>query len=89
VDVTNNGRRAGMDVVQRYVRQPYASVEPPVRRLRDFQKIRLEPGQLRTVTFRLPGARLRFMGCNKRMVVERGELPLQVRGLTARLVVES
>ncbi|MDB4881224.1 MAG: beta-glucosidase, partial [Gemmatimonadetes bacterium] len=54
VAVRNAGTRAGDEVVQLYVRQLTASVSPPVRRLRDFQRITLGPGEGRTVTFRLP-----------------------------------
>jgi beta-glucosidase len=88
VDVVNSGAREGMEVVQLYVRQMYASVDPPMRRLRDFRKIGLAPGERRTITFRLPVSRLAFVGRDNRMTVDAGEFQVQVGGLTARLVVE-
>jgi beta-glucosidase len=87
VAVRNTGPRTGMEVVQLYVRQTYASVDPPMHRLRDFQKITLAPGEIRTVTFRLPIDRLAFVGRDDRMGVEPGEFEVQVGGLTARLDV--
>ena len=51
--VTNTGRRAGHEIVQVYVRDVVASVSPPVKRLRGFERIFLEPGESRRVTFTL------------------------------------
>jgi beta-glucosidase len=87
VAVRNAGLRTGAEVVQLYVRQLYASVDPPMHRLRDFQKITLAPGEVRTVTFRLPIDRLAFVGRDDRMGVEPGVFEVQVGGLTARLDV--
>ncbi|HEY2064400.1 MAG TPA: glycoside hydrolase family 3 N-terminal domain-containing protein, partial [Gemmatimonadaceae bacterium] len=88
VDVTNTGTRAGKEVVQLYVRDLYASVDPPVRRLRDFEKIALAAGERRTVTFRLPIQRLAFVGIDNRPVVEPGDFDVMIGGLTDRLVVK-
>jgi len=88
VAVRNAGARAGDEVVQLYVRQLTASVSPPVRRLRDFRRITLAPGEGRTVTFRVPIARLAFVGRDNRMRVEPGEFQVQVGGQVARLEVQ-
>lgn len=53
VDVTNVGGRAGKEVVQLYVADRESSVFRPVRELKGFEKIALEPGETKTVTFRL------------------------------------
>src|SRR5207248_2883024 len=87
VTVTNTGDRPGKDVVQLYVRDLVASIDPPMRRLRDFQKVALAPGERRTVTFRLPVQRLAFVGRDDRWIVEPGEFDVIVGGLTARLTV--
>lgn len=87
VDVSNTGARAGKEVVQLYVRDRYASVNPPVRRLRDFDKIALAPGERRTITFRLPAQRLAFIGVHNRPVVEPGDFDVMIGGLTGHLVV--
>lgn len=57
VTVENRGRRAGSDVVQVYVRALNARYEAPRLRLADFRKVRLESGESRELTFRLPAER--------------------------------
>ena len=47
VDVQNTGQRAGDDVVQLYLHDPVASMTQPVRRLRGFQRVTLQPGERR------------------------------------------
>ena len=53
VDVTNTGDRAGKTAVQLYVRDPKSTVRRPVRELRDFAKVALQPGETKTVSFTL------------------------------------
>ena len=53
VDVANTGLRAGRASVQLYVRAPRSAVRRPVRELRDFAKVSLEPGETKTVRFTL------------------------------------
>ena len=88
VAVTNTGARAGMEVVQVYSRQVYASISPPMRRLRDFEKVALTPGERRVVTFRIPVARLGFVGRDNRMGVEPGEFELHVGGRVVTFTVD-
>jgi len=87
VTVANTGARAGKEVVQLYVRDLYASVEPSMQRLRDFRKVALNAGERRTVTFRLPVRRLAFVGRDDKLVVEPGDFDVMVGGLTQRLTV--
>jgi beta-glucosidase len=87
VTVTNTGTLGGQVVVQVYVRDVVASVDPPVRRLRAFTKIYLAPGEARIVKTKLPISRLAFVGRDNRWVVEPGEFSVMVGGLTARLIV--
>ena len=58
VDITNSGRRAGDEVAQLYVHQEKSSVKVPVKELRGFQRISLQPGETKTVTFTLPASKL-------------------------------
>ncbi|MFE9017172.1 glycoside hydrolase family 3 C-terminal domain-containing protein [Streptomyces sp. NPDC007808] len=58
VTVANTGARAGSELVQLYVRALDARYEAPRRRLADFRKVRLEPGESRELTFRMPAERL-------------------------------
>ena len=58
--VTNTGDRAGDEVVQLYVRRPEARLTRPVLELKGFLRVRLEPGQARTIAFELPAAQVGF-----------------------------
>jgi beta-glucosidase len=87
VTVANTGARAGKEVVQLYARDLVASIDPPNRRLRGYQKIDLAAGERRTVTFRLPIRDLAFIGRDNRPVVEPGEFDVMIGGQTARLTV--
>jgi beta-glucosidase len=78
VDVTNTGAVAGDEVVQLYVRDEEASVARPVRELRGFRRLRLDPGECRTVAFRLSIEQLSYVGADLRRVVEPGRVSVHV-----------
>ena len=88
VTVTNTGRRAGKEAVLVYVSDLVASISPPRRRLRRFAKISLEPGQSRTLTFKLRAADLSFIGADNKPVAEPGEFDVKVGGLTQRFTLK-
>ncbi|HJZ82897.1 MAG TPA: glycoside hydrolase family 3 C-terminal domain-containing protein, partial [Pyrinomonadaceae bacterium] len=81
ITVTNSGRRAGKEVVQLYVSDLVASLSPPAKRLKRFAKIYLNPGQSRTLTFRLGPDDLSFIGADNKPVIEPGEFQVSVGGL--------
>jgi beta-glucosidase len=83
VQVTNTGARAGDEVVQLYVRDDVASVTRPVRELRGFERISLEPGQSRTVSFTLHPRDLAFYDQRMRRVVEPGSFTVWVGASSA------
>ena len=60
VDVTNTGDRAGAEVVQLYVSDKKCSVDRPAKELKGFEKIALEPGETKTVTFTINKDALSF-----------------------------
>jgi beta-glucosidase len=60
IDVTNTGKRAGEETVQLYITEPVASVSRSVEELRGFQKVNLQPGQEREVSFRITPEDLKF-----------------------------
>ena len=74
VDVTNTGSRRGDDVAQLYLHDPVASISQPVRRLRGFQRVTLDPGQSTTVTWTLDGNDVGFYDNSGRFVIEPGEI---------------
>jgi beta-glucosidase len=77
--VTNTGDRAGKEVVQLYVGDPEASVARPVRELRGFTKVALEPGAAQQVTFTLGARELSYWSVSRRAwVVEAGTFEIAV-----------
>ena len=84
VTVTNSGRRAGKEVVQVYVSDLVASLAPAGKRLKRFAKLYLEPGQSRTLTFKLHQDDLSFIGPDNKPVVEPGEFEVMIAGLKDR-----
>ncbi|MCR4377873.1 MAG: beta-glucosidase BglX [Rhodospirillales bacterium] len=78
VDVTNTGGRAGREVVQMYVTDPVASMVRPGKMLKGFQKISLEAGETKTVTFTLSRQDLQFHNQNLDLVWEPGRFVIGV-----------
>ena len=74
VEVTNTGSRAGDDVVQLYLHDPVASISQPVRRLRDFARVTLRPGEHRTLSFTLDRDDFGFYDNRGNFVVEPGRI---------------
>ncbi|MCK6620613.1 MAG: beta-glucosidase BglX [Calditrichia bacterium] len=72
VNVTNTGKRPGDEVVQFYIQDEVASVTRPVKQLRGFRRIHLEPGETQTVTFQLTFEDLAFYNQEMQWVVEPG-----------------
>lgn len=59
-DVTNTGDRAGAEVVQLYIGDEQSSLPRPVKELKGFQKVSLNPGQTQTVTFEITSGMLQY-----------------------------
>ncbi len=70
--ITNTSSRAGEEVAQLYVRDRVASSTRPVRELKGFKKIRLDPGQSEQVSFTLTRADLQFVGADLQWIAEPG-----------------
>jgi beta-glucosidase len=83
VTVTNTGERSGRHSVILFTRQHFASITPPVRRLRDFMTISLDAGESKTVTFELPAGALRFAGQDGSWLLEPGLFDVMIEDLTA------
>jgi beta-glucosidase len=88
VTVTNTGKRAGREVAQLYLRDLVASVTPPGKRLKRFAKISLEPGQSRTLTFKLRADDLSFIGADNRSLIEPGDFEVMIGSLTEKFTLE-
>ncbi len=78
VDITNTGNKAGSHSVLLYSSDLVASLVPDGHRLRNFQKVTLQPGETRTVSFQLPASDLAFVGYDGRWTLEEGDFLLTV-----------
>lgn len=76
VDLTNTGKYTGTEVVQLYVRDKVGSVTRPVKELKGFRRVTLQPGETKTVTFDLPVSDLAYWNIDMKKVVEPGEFTL-------------
>ena len=72
--VTNTGDVAGDEVVQLYLHDPVASLSQPVRRLRGFERVKLEPDETRKVTFTINRSDFGFYDNRGDFVVEPGQI---------------
>ena len=82
VDVQNTGDMAGREPVLLYTSDPVASIVPDNKRLRDFQKVGLQPGEKKTLTFKLPAKSMAFVGEDVKWVLEEGEFIIRVGNLS-------
>jgi beta-glucosidase len=79
VQIQNTGERAGTTVAQLYIRDLAASAGPrPVRELKGFQKILLQPGELRDVSFTISGKKLGYYDAKGNWLVEPGKYQLWI-----------
>jgi beta-glucosidase len=78
VDVTNTGKRAGAEVAQMYIHDLVSSVTRPIKELKGFQKVFLQPGETRTITLEITPDSLAFHDINMKYVVEPGEFEIAV-----------
>ncbi len=77
-DVTNTGARVGAEVVQMYIRDLVSSVTRPIKELKGFQKVELQPGETKTVAFDITPESLAFYDVNMKRVVEPGEFEIMI-----------
>ncbi len=81
VDVKNTGAKAGKEIVLLYSSDVIASMTPDGRRLRNFEKIELQPGETKTVSMTLPAKDLAFVNYAGTWTLEEGEFILMVGNL--------
>ena len=88
VDVTNKGKMAGKESVLLFSSDLVASMTPDGRRLRQFDKIALNPGETRTVTLQLPASDLAFVGYDGHWRLEEGDFLLTVGSLSTQVTCD-
>lgn len=77
-EVTNTGGRAGSEVVQMYIRDKVSSATRPVKELKGFRRVYLEPGETRSVNFEITPESLVFYDINMKYTVEPGEFEVMI-----------
>lgn len=80
ITLTNSGAVAGEEVVQLYLKDHVASITRPIKELKGFQKISLNPGEQKTLQFKLTDAELGFFDGTGKFIVEPGTFTLWVGG---------
>ncbi|HET9479237.1 MAG TPA: glycoside hydrolase family 3 C-terminal domain-containing protein, partial [Pyrinomonadaceae bacterium] len=78
VAVTNTGKRPGDEIVQLYIRDLVSSVTRPIKELKDFKRISLQPGETKAVEFVITPDKLWFYDLNMKRVVEPGTFEIMV-----------
>ncbi len=81
VDVTNTGKLKGKEAVLLYLTDMFGTVSRPNKQLKGFDKVELEPGQTKTVTFSIGWDEMSFIGLSNTRIVEPGEFMVTVGGL--------
>ncbi len=88
IDVKNEGKVAGKEVVQLYLSDLYGSVTRPNKQIKGFQKIYLNPGETKTVSFKINKNHLSFIGQENKRIVEPGEFKISIGDKSANFVLE-
>ncbi len=78
VDVKNTGQHSGMETVQLYIRDLISSVTRPVKELKGFAKVRLQPGESQTVALEIKPESLAFYDIDMKYTFEPGEFEIMV-----------
>jgi beta-glucosidase len=78
VDVRNTGAHAGSETVQMYIRDRFSSVTRPLKELKGFRRVWLEPGESRTVSFDITPELLAFYDVNMKFTVEPGDFDIMI-----------
>jgi len=87
VNVKNTGNKDGMEVVQLFISDLYASLAADARRLRGFEKINLKAGESKTVEFKVPVKQLAFVNLNNKKQLEEGDFKIAVSNLNTTFKV--
>ncbi|MCU0335109.1 MAG: beta-glucosidase BglX [Chitinophagaceae bacterium] len=80
VNVTNTGKYAGKEVVQLYIRDVVGSTTRPVKELKGFEKIELQPGETKTVKFQITPEDLKFYNYDLKYDWEAGDFDIMIGG---------
>ena len=80
ITVKNTGDRDGKEVVQLFISDKVASITPPVKRLRGFEKVMLKKGESKEISFSIKARDLAFVGTENKWINEPGDFEVNVGG---------
>ena len=87
VNVKNSSGIDGFETIQLYSSDLYASVTPDIKRLRDFKKVDIKAGQIKTIKFDLPVTELAFANSDNEFVVEPGMFKLSIDKFSREITI--
>jgi beta-glucosidase len=88
VDVENSGKLAGVETVQLYIHQRFGPVSTPVKRLRGFERVAVEPGQKETVSFTLTPEDLKLLDRDMQWIVAPGVFDVMIGKSSADVAIQ-
>ncbi|MGI9070898.1 MAG: fibronectin type III-like domain-contianing protein [Bryobacteraceae bacterium] len=88
VDVENSGKRAGVETVQLFLHERFGPVSTTVKQLRGFERVAIEPGQKKTVTFTLTSEGLKLLDRDMRWVIAPGMFDLMIGKSSADIAIQ-
>lgn len=88
IDVKNTGKLSGKEVVQLYLTDLYASVTRPNKQLKGFEKVFLNPDEVKTVEFKIDKQHLSFIGLDNKRIVEPGEFKVTIENQTSNFILK-
>jgi beta-glucosidase len=89
VDVENTGTRAGIETAQLYIRERFTPVATPIKQLRGFERVALDPGQKKTVSFALGPEDLQLLNQDMHWVVVPGTFDIMIGRSSADITVKA
>jgi beta-glucosidase len=88
VDVENSGKRTGVETVQLFLHERFAPVSTPVKQLRGFERVAIEPGQKKTVSFTLTPEDLKLLDRDMRWIVAPGTFDVMIGKSSAEIAMQ-
>ncbi|ALJ06754.1 hypothetical protein APS56_06025 [Pseudalgibacter alginicilyticus] len=89
VEIKNTGTRSGKEVVQLYIKDIAGSVVRPMKELKGFKKIELEPGESQKISFAITPEMLKLTGLDMKQTVEPGQFEVQIGGASNDVLISS
>lgn len=87
-EILNTGKRAGQEVIQLYVRDLVSSVVTPIKQLKAFEKVELQPGERKKVLLRFPVAELALTNEMGQRIIEPGEFEIQLGNASDNILLK-